>query len=209
MTRYTTLPKALALLTTLWLGACAGSGAKSERDVKDTTWIQPSPILAQQIKDEAARLPWTHGIDRLEQIRWFASAGEPAYPTLLQLATDPRDDVAAAALAALGATMDRRLVPSIRELPWDASRMSGDLSLERARALLRLGDWSEIPVLIQALRDERVYTRSLALDALKESTHQTMDFDPRGTDEARETAVQHWERWWEERSHDAALPQSN
>jgi len=183
----------------LALGACASTSDK-DSEVVGTGWIEPSPILRQQILDEAARLPWTHGFERMEQIRWFASRGEPAYPALLELATDPRDDVAAAALAALGATQDRRLVPAIRDLPWPEDRMGSDLGLEKARTLARLGDWSSLPVLISGLRDARLYTRSLCLDALRETTGETQGFDPRASEEEREKAIERWDCWWLARS---------
>jgi HEAT repeat protein len=179
------------------LGASSGEGAER--------WIQASPLLREQIEDEAERLPWTHGFERLEQIRWFASVGEPAYPKLLSLATNPREDIAAAALAALGATLDRRLVPYIHDLGWSDERVRGDLGLERARTLLRLGDWSAIPTLIEGLRDDRLYTRALCLEALKEATQETLEYDPRSAPCERETAVQRWERWWLARENEGML----
>jgi hypothetical protein len=186
------------------LTACA-----SARDVRDdasqSPWVQATPLLAQQIEDEASRLPYSHGFDRLEQIRWFASVGEPVYPTLLRLASDPRDDVAAAALAALGATLDSRLVPYVQDLSWEEGRDDGDLGLERARTLVRLGDWSSLPALIRGLRDERLFTRSLCMDALREATHETHDYDPRAEVSAREKAVRRWEEWWGERSGEGIL----
>jgi hypothetical protein len=202
-----------------WLGfilgalasSCAWGGGGREKDVVSGTaagdWIDPSPILRAQIDDEAARLPWTHGFERLEQIRWFASVGEPAYSTLLQLAVDGRDDVAAAALASLGATGDRRLVPSIRDLAWEPSRLQGDLGFERARTLLRLGDWSTLPTLIGGLSDERLYTRALCFQSLKESTRETHGFDPRAEIADREAAIARWTAWWGERSGEGILTQ--
>jgi hypothetical protein len=195
------------LFVPLVLAACA-----STREVRDDSagtdprWISATPLLAQQIEDEAARLPYSHGFDRLEQIRWFASVGEPAYPYLLRLATDARDDVAAAALAALGATRDSRLVEPLHELDWTAERCEGDLGLERARTLLRLGDWSEIPTLVAGLRDQRLFTRSLCLDALKEATHETQGFDPRAEKGEREKAITRWEQWWLQRTGEGILP---
>jgi hypothetical protein len=199
------IPLALGLLL---LGACASDARDVRADGLDrkSPWIQATPLLAQQIQDETARLPYTHGFDRLEQIRWFASIGEPAYTSLLKLAQDPRDDVAASALAALGATLDSRLVPHIQELEWSEQRIAGDLGLERARTLVRLGDWSEMPVLVRGLRDERLFTRSLCLDALKEATHETHGFDPRAEAKEREKAVARWEQWWLQRTGEGILP---
>jgi hypothetical protein len=200
-------PAPVLLLGLLALGACSTSARDVRREGEPhSPWIQPTPLLAQQIEDEAKRLPYTHGFERLEQIRWFASIGEPAYPFLLRLAADPRDDVAAAALASLGATLDARLVPHVHALAWSEERVSGDLGLERARTLVRLGDWSELPRLIAGLRDERTFTRSLCLDALREATHETHDYDPRSEASVRELAVRAWEQWWQQRSGEGILP---
>jgi len=202
------MPNWNALLIALLVTACTST----ERDVRDeapmSEWLTATPLLQQQIEDEAVRLPYSHGFDRLEQIRWFASIGEPAYATLLRLAVDPRDDVAAAALAALGATLDARLVTHIQELPWSEERSSSDLGLERARTLVRLGDWSQMSVLIRGLDDERLFTRSLCLDALREATHETHEFDPRAEKEARDKAAARWREWWLQRTGEGILPKS-
>jgi HEAT repeat protein len=189
-----------------FLLACSSTGeVKNELATSESDWMQAAPLLGQQIQDEAARLPWTHGFERLEQIRWFASIGEVAYPTLLDLAEDPRDDVAASALAALGATLDSRLVPHVHALDWSKERQSGDLGLERARTLVRLGDWSALPRLIDGLEDERLYTRSLCADALEEATHERFGFDPRADQRERAKSVARWREWWVQRSGEGIL----
>lgn len=182
---------------------CASSDGGDIVASKAGPWVQPSPILQQQIDDEAARLPWTHGFERIEQIRWFVSVGEPAYATLIELAGDERPDVAAAALAALGATGDRRLVPHLRGVGLRAE--SDDLELERARSLVRLGDWSEIPTLIRGLSDDRLYTRSLCDEALREATHEDLGYDPRANVEKRQHAIDRWREWWLARNGEGLL----
>jgi HEAT repeat protein len=127
------------------------------------------------------------------------------YDTLLTMAADPRDDVASAALAALGDTQDRRLVPYIHRLSWDESRLTGDLGLERARTLLRLGDWSEIPTLIRGLKDERQFTRSLCIQALQGATGETFGFDPKADLTDRVRAIDSWEVWWRARTGEGLL----
>jgi len=180
-----------------------GNGKASDSD-----WLIASPILAQQIEDEAARLPWTHGFERLEQIRWFSMVGEPSYDTLLELCEDERDDVASAALSALGNTQDRRLVPYIHRIEWSKERQGGDLGLERARTLLNLGDWSEIPVLIRGLRDNRQYTRTLCIQALHGATGETYGFDAKADLTDRVRAIDSWEVWWRARTGEGLLGQS-
>lgn len=190
--------------------ACAscvttGGSETSKQETPRGPWLEPSPLLAQQIEDESQRLPWTHGLERVELIRWFASVGEPAYPKLIELAEDPRNEVAAAALAALGATGDRRLVPALQRLSWSSANRGADLALERSRALVRLGDWSALPALIQGLRDDRSFTRALCAQALQEATRQDFGYDAKAPKENRELAVQRWERWWLARGGDEML----
>lgn len=202
-----TLPRlfrAAALgLVGAFLGACTTTHASLESGAKGP-WLMPSPQLRQQIQQEAQRLPWTHGLERVELIRWFGKVGEPAYPVLLEMVCDPRQDVAGAALAALGSTRDSRLVEPLRALPWPAKE-DRDLALERARTLVRLGDWEMMPVLIEGLGDERLVTRALCAQALYEATHERFDFDPRAKVEAREAAIARWQGWWSARARDPML----
>lgn len=186
----------LATACAALLCACASSKPAPVVSSGPSSWLKPSPLLRQQLEDEAARLPWTRGLERVELIRWFASIGEPAYAKLFELLEDPRQDVAAAAYAALGITGDKRLVTPLLEAPWGDAQKGTDLELERARTLVRLGAWQEIPTLIRGLGDERLYTRALCIDALAEATGQTLDYEARGSESAREIARERWERWW-------------
>jgi hypothetical protein len=186
------------------LGACA----TTQSSVPASAWLEPSPTLARRIDEEGKRVPYTHGVERVELIRWFASVGEPAYPKLLELAADPRKDVAIAALAAIGATRDSRLVPYLEKLPPPDARDGSDgtdLCLERARTLLRLGDWSAVPTLIEGLRDERMFTRALCSQALTEATKESFGFDPKLEPAQSAEAVQKWADWWKARSSDKLL----
>ncbi len=186
----------------LALASCVTVGDKPAANKANMgPWIQASPSLKIEIEESAKRLPWTHGIERVELIQWFAQVGEPSYETLLELVKDPREDVACAALAALGATRDGRLVDSLRAIPWPEVDNS-DLALERARTLLKLGDWSMLGQLIAGLEDERVYVRGLCIKALNEATHESFEFDPKGTVEARAASVQSWDAWWSQRKAD-------
>ena len=98
-----------------------------------------------QIEDQAQRLPWTQGRERIEQIHWFATVGEPAYPKLLELVQDERPDVAGSAMAALGAT--RVMGPVIRGHLWTADPaeptplpvIAGGFAAVEAEFMYRLG----------------------------------------------------------------------
>lgn len=192
---------ASVLLLLLASGCVTEGTGKSTTKADASPWLEPSPNLRLQIDERVERLPWTHGVERVELIRWFAIVGEPAYPTLLELAGDPRPDVAGAALAALGATGDARLVEPIRAIRW-SYRLPRTVELERARALVRLGDWSEVPRLIDGLEDAELYTRALCAKTLFDLTQERFDYDARGTDAARADSVKRWRAWWSERSLD-------
>jgi len=195
-----------SLVRSLALFACLAAGCQSAATrSSESPWTEPSKQLGQRIEQEAERLPWTHGLDRVQLIHWFATVGEPAYPKLLAMVEDPRSDVAGAALAALGATRDHRLVKPLRAIPAPEGEGSDELALERARTLLRLGDWAVMRTLIAGLRDERLMTRALCFQALSEATHERFDFDPRATEAERDAAIARWEAWWDERSVDVLL----
>lgn len=199
------LPVLIACLALATTSCVSTSSSVGTNKPPDGPWLEPSPNLREQIEEKAKRFPWTHGLERVELIQWFAGVGEPAYSTLLDFARDPRPDVSGAALAALGATRDSRLVLHLRAIPPATGPGSVDLNLERARTLLRLGDWDTIPQLIQGLSDDRLITRALCSQALFEATHERFDFDPRSEPEARQASIEQWDAWWKNRNADPLL----
>jgi hypothetical protein len=145
---------AACLIATLALSACittTNAPVAPKITPSESPWLEASPVLKMQIQDQADRLPWTHGVERVEAVSWFAQVGEPAYPVLLKMCTDPRPEVAGCAFAALGATGDQRLVPYLLEIDVQKDQ-SESLRYERARTLVRLGDWTTIGTLIDGLR---------------------------------------------------------
>lgn len=174
----------------------------------DSRWLAPSPQLREQIEENIERLPYTHHSDRIQLVQWFAEVGEPAYPWLLELTQDEREGVASSAISALGSTRDARLVEVIHELEWPTPEEDFERALAKARALLWLGDWSEIPVLIQGLESDRLWTRALCAKTLQAETNDLHGFDPRGEPAERAEAVAAWKAWWTERSSDPLLEAS-
>lgn len=198
---------AACLFASLALSACittSNAPAVPKITPTDSPWLEASPVLKMQIQDQAERLPWTHGVERVEAVSWFAQVGEPAYPILLEMCSDPRPEVAGCAFAALGATGDQRLVPYLLEVEVKEGQ-SESLRYERARTLVRLGDWSTIGTLIDGLRQQDVLTRALCDQALFQATGERFGFDPRGTDAERDAAIQRWDAWLAARKNDPYL----
>ena len=192
----------LLLSLSCFLVSCVTTEGAAE---SQSRWLEPSPQLREQIEENVERLPYTHHSDRLQLVQWFAEVGEPAYPWLIELAGDEREGVASAAISALGSTRDPRLVEVIRELPWPSPEEDFNRALARARALLWLGDWSEIPILIDGLESDRVWTRALCASTLFAETKEQHGYDPQGDEESRAAAVAEWRAWWSARSGDPLL----
>ncbi len=184
---------------------CVTTGGTADKPTafSDSQWVQPSASLATDIAVRAEALPWTHGRDRVDLISWFAMVGEPAYDTLLAFMDDDRPEVVATALAALGATADSRLVPTLRAA--EKPEWSPVLKLENARTLVRLGDWEAMPILIDGLENEDHFKRALCAQALFNATRENNGFDPAASLPEREAAVARWRSWWQQRSEDSLL----
>lgn len=165
--------------------------------------------MREDIETQVARLPYTHNRERVELIHWFATVGEPAYPWLLELAQDERKGVASAAMTALGSTGDQRLIDDMRALPWPTAEEDLNQALEKARALLRLGDWDEIPVLLVGLESDRLWTRALSARTLTEATNMSNGYSASGSPESRKVAIAEWQDWWQTRSGDLLLEASS
>jgi HEAT repeat protein len=190
-------------LASLFASACVTTD-DHRHPASNSRWLEPSSTLRAKLDDEIARLPWTHGIERVEQIQWLAGVGEPAYDALLELCEDPRPDVAASAVAALGATGDSRLVEPLHAVEWTAPSDRA-LEFEQARAFARLGDWSRVDVLIGGLEDDTMWARAWSIQALREVTGQDLGFDPKGDAQQRAASVVKWRAWLASRTGEGIL----
>ena len=140
----------------------------------------------------------------MDMVSWFLDAGEPAYPTLLELAGDPRPLVAGTALACLGSTRDPRLVPYLNDVPWPPDDAL-DMRLERARTHIQLGDWNYVGILIDGLEDDRPITRAICARSLRRATNLDLGYDAYAEDEDRVEGVARWREWADARLQDAML----
>lgn len=163
-------------------------------------WVRPTPQFRRKLEEQASRVPYLQRTeDVLEVIRFFVQARESAYDLLLEMASSVEPKVAGTALAALGATRDERLAPFVRALEMQADG-GRHLEYERARCLVKLGDWDDLSLLVSGLRDEGLMCRAQCFKALREATHLSHGFYPQGEEDEREAAVQAWEAWLADRA---------
>ena len=195
----------------LCLVACSGtrasqsSGGSSGSQVKEdaSQWLEPTPQLQTEMDMMRERMPWIKGPEESQDmIEWWTQLGEPGYATLLEIAQDPKAKVADLAYAALAGSRDKRLVSSLREIPWDETSPQR-LQYSRARTHLRLGDWSHIDVLIKGLRDESEFSRAYCAQILKTATNNDFGYQYNAPVEERAAAVEKWEAWYQERAAEA------
>lgn len=199
---------ALALVFSPVLTGCSATkGAVSTTQAEDDgAWLQPSPGLARQIQLRSIEVESAATQDEYVRLSdWFQSVGEPAYPALLDLAGGNSARGRSFALSVIAAMGERRLLEPLREvLPFESLDRAGH-RYEYARALVKLGDFSKIPVLIGGLEDENLYTRAVANEALKSATNNAIPFRADGPPEERAQAVAAWREWWSTRSADGLL----
>ena len=168
-------------------------------------WLEASPELASRMDQHMEQVPWVHGLqEHVEMSQWWADKGEIAYSRLLEMAADPRPNVAELALTALASSRDSRLVNPLREIPWPPKELT-DLRYSRARTHLRLGDWSHVGELVNGLEDDRLHSRSMCIKILRDSTRTDLGYHPQAPDEERALAVGRWREWLNQREEDPLL----
>jgi hypothetical protein len=186
----------LLALAGVMSAACVttGTGSISTAD-SDSIWVQPTPQFRRKLVEQAERVPYIQRPEEMvEIIRFFVQARESAYDLLLEMAASSHPKVVGTALAALGETRDERLAPYVIALGLPAGG-GRQLQYERARCLVKLGDWSELPTLVSGLRDDELWFRALCAKALRDATQLSQGFLPGGDEDEREVAVQAWEAW--------------
>lgn len=185
--------RALSLLALCSLScACAA--------VKKHPFEEPPPLMREQIERKISEIPFTRDWERINTLDWLTRCGEAAFPALIEGLESKDPDIRAGAANVLGRSQDRRVIPFLNKTADDADSR---VRYEFARSLLRLGDWSKVPILIEGLRDESEYARALCNDALRTYTKADFGFVPSAAKELREEPVRKWETWWNSRAKDA------
>lgn len=192
----------LLLLPAALLGSsCITDGGSRD---KGPDFTQASDQLTREIESHAHAVRTGRNLEAFaREAEWFKEVGEPAYPTLIELAADSDVRIASFGLASISAQRDPRLLAPLKSAVPTPSEKT--LRLEYARALALLGDWSHVDVLVEALASEDVRIRGSALKALRDATGQTLGFHPQRSPSDRAAAVDRWRAWATERAADPAL----
>ncbi|MDG1491643.1 MAG: hypothetical protein P8M11_01215 [Planctomycetota bacterium] len=203
LTTHRLLSASLLLLGAL--SSCA-SNAQTQSSVSSSEWLQPSGDLQRKINQKeievslcADQVTWIGLSD------WFQSVGEPAYPKLIEMVEFGNPRQRSFSLCVIAAMQDRRLLEPMREAMPAASLQAEGIHREYARALAKMGDFSELPVLIEALRDSSPEQFGRAARALETVTNSNIPVSAASTLEEREEIIEAWLLWWENQQQDALL----
>jgi len=195
----------VSLLTLGALASCA-TNASTSASLSDSQWLEASPELQRKIdQKEAEVLVCPDQFTWIGLSDWFQSVGEPTYPNLLEMVQYGNTRQRSFSLCVIAAMQDRRLLEPVREVMPAEALASEGIRREYARALAKMGDFSELPVLIEALRDSSPEQFGRAARALETVTNSDIPVSASTSPEKREEIVEAWLEWWNNQQRDALL----
>lgn len=182
----------VAPLIPLLLAACVTEGQEDYEPQSE--FLQPSMLMKEQIARRIADLPYLGGTELIDALYWLGQRGETAYEPLIEQLGSPTPKMRALALNILCLNKDRRVLPYISPLAHDPDQ---SVRYEAARGMARLGDLSEVAILVDGLEDDSRYVRALCARFLKEQTREDFGYEPDGPAPERSVAVARWRDWAE------------
>lgn len=210
---YKPLLAAFVSVLALAAAACSSStkGSTSAAAMESTDvseWLEPNALLNGQIELRSNEVEVISSLEDFVRLSdWFQNVGEPAYPKLLEMASSSSKRSREFGLSVIAANGDARMLEPFKARIPVPSRDEVNHRYEYARALLRMGDISGAPYLIEGLEEAGAKKRAMAYNALLESTQNNIPFDASGTEEERAASVAAWRQWYAARSQDPMLRQ--
>lgn len=154
------------------------------------------PMLRRQIDKRIKDLKYKRGVTLLDSLNWLVLYGDNAVPQLVEALQDPDQRTRGYVAFALGEIGNQSVIPPLREALDDEE---GKLvRYEMSAALVTLGDWGQIGLLIEGLEDENRRYRHKSFEVLKRNVNLTFDYDPSGAEVDRRRSVAKWRAWWSE-----------
>ncbi|MFH2000147.1 MAG: HEAT repeat domain-containing protein [Planctomycetota bacterium] len=174
------------LLMTLGLTACV-----TERlDGPD----EGRAFLEGEVKKVVDRLPYQNGMALFTDINHLVSFGRFAVDPMIECLDSPNEKVRSSAALVLGTLRADAALEKLLSMVDDQNKW---VRLEVARAVLEIGAWDTIPIIIDGLNDEDLRTRELCFHLLNEKTGEDFGYTVKAEKEDRVAAVDRWKIWWE------------
>lgn len=136
-----------------------------------------------------------------EVCRRLIDYGDQAVPELARNMNNNSHLVRVCSLYCLGEIYRQKKSAQVRNLKAKIAFCLQDpmlqVRLEAATLLCSLDDYSGIPILIDALRHEKPYTRMVAAQVLRDKFQLTFGYYYQDPPATREKAIASWQEWWQ------------
>jgi len=173
----------------LWI-LCLGVGCVTER-VNDAD--NGRAYLESEASKIVDRLPYRSGIDLINDCQHLIALGDFAVEPMLECLDHEESLVRCSAAFVLGQLKKQEALDKLRDLTQD---MNQQVRLEAARAILEIGAWDSVPMLIEGMEEEELYARNQCFQILFDKTGQTFGYDPEAEEATRMESVKKWRAWW-------------
>ena len=152
------------------------------------------PLLRKQINQRIEALKFQRGVALLDSLNWLIMYGESAVPQLKEALEDPDPRTRSYVAYVLGEIGSRGAIPKLRDrLDREDHKLA---RYELAAALVSLGDWGQIGILIDGLEEPGRRYRYKCFEVLNKNLNLTFGYDPMGPVEERSRAIAKWRAWW-------------
>jgi hypothetical protein len=150
-------------------------------------------FLQKEVDEIISRLPYESGPELhgllLRLIAFESFAVDPVMACL----DHENSKMRSSAAFVLGQIRDKKALPELIDLTEDDNKL---VRFESARAVLEIGAWDTIPLLLSGLEDEDPQIRYLCYETLNRNTGESFGYDHVSTEEDRLRAVKKWQAWW-------------
>jgi len=158
--------------------------------------------LDREIKKIVDRLPYQTGMDLYRDLNHLTAFEEFAIEPMRECLSHENSKVRASAALVLGQLRAKEALGDLLKVTKDSNRW---VRLEAARAVLEVGAWDSVPMLLECLDDPDPQIRILGSEILERKTGQNLGYDPQAPPAERSAAARRWNQWWEEMQDDPGL----
>lgn len=194
MKLHRTLTPMLALAAFLSLPGCVTEGAR-----EDSARDSATPPVAQAHKavtERIERMRFEYGKELLASVQALISLRELAKAPILEALPTTDARTRANLIYVLGYIGGPEAHASVRRHSADSDMA---VRYEAAAALMQMGDWSSIPVLISFMESPDRRIRYKAFQVLRERTEQDFGYEFNAPEVQRAESVNRWKSWWDGR----------
>ena len=159
-------------------------------------------FMERQVQKIVARIPYQSGPALIEDLNRLIAFGHFSVKPMCECLKSRNAKVRSSAAFVLGQLKVTESLDELFDLTDDKNKL---VRLEAARAILDIGAWDTVPILLVGLGDNEKSVRYLSFDALNRKTGENFGFQFDGPAEERREATEKWFLWWEIEKENPAI----